>query len=121
MEKKPDVALIDLNYAVDGYLFGPGGCHVRLIHGLEPIARDTMLLKARVVWGALPGRELGISYCWSRVIVLANSLFDLEGWTIRSVWSHELAHCIVGQSHVRALAWQRAYYGDAVQPEIWMA
>ena len=104
---------LNLSLAMEGYLRAPDG-RVRYIPGLEAIARDTLRAGVRVRWGRPLGNGAGCSYCWTRRIILAPWLFEEEGWFIRDVWSHELAHCVVGPSHQRACAWQQARYGELV-------
>lgn len=102
-----------LDLAAEGYLVTPGGCW-RYVHGLTYIARDTVAAGVTVVWGDPPGGELACCHIWSRLVVLSSKLIEREPWEIRAVWSHELGHAVMGQSHERAIWWQVRQYRDLI-------
>jgi hypothetical protein len=70
-----------------------------------------MLAGAQVSWASLPGSRSGCCLWKDKHIILAPWLFWCTPWFIRDVWSHELAHCVVGPSQERARAWQQLVYG----------
>lgn len=109
---------LDLDLARAGYLRLPDGAQHHVL-GLDRIAADTDALGARVWWADLPGDHPGFCHCESRQILLAPWLFDGDPVQLRSVWTEELAHVVVGPSEEKALEWQRRRYGELLEsPEV---
>jgi hypothetical protein len=108
---------IDLEWAVDGYLWAPSGDRLRWIPGVDRIARDTVLADARVVWRSLPGEELACSLPWRRLILLSPALYERSGCRVKRAWTHELGH-ILGHREAGVSSWSWATYGDLLLP-VW--
>jgi len=106
---------IDVALAAEGYLRSADG-RLRHIPGLEVIARDTLHAGVRVTWGTPHNGKPGCAYFLRCVIVLAPWIFDRPGYVVRDVWSHELAHCMVGRCCSRARQWQEWSYGTILLP-----
>lgn len=101
---------VDLSLALDGYLRSPDGRRTRHVLGLDRIARDTLSAGATVLWADTPNNNAGHCLCDAGVILLAPWLINCRPWFIRDVWSHELAHILVGPSQHRARLWQWLRY-----------
>jgi len=113
-------AEIDLDLMARGWWRSPDGRHIRVIYGLDVVARDILSVGGTAVWGVPIRGAISCVYLWQRLIVVAPRLYAHQPWYCRLVWSHELGHLLVGRSEERVMCWQRGRYGDMVTP-VWVA
>jgi hypothetical protein len=110
---------VDLELASAGYLKSVDG-RLNWVRDLDVLARDTVAVGVSVLWVMRATSHTGW-YCYdTRTIWLAPWLFYAPAPLVKDVWSHELAHVVVGPEDEAARRWQYRVYRDVVLPA-WLA
>jgi hypothetical protein len=110
----PGSVEIDLELLVMGYLRAVDG-RTRRIHGLDAVARFTLLAGIRVFWGTPVRGGIACSYLHRRRVVLSPRVFRLEPHEVLDVWTHELGHIACGTRCGAARAWRDLVFGEVLQ------